>query len=299
MTCSMPKVLSLDKSLTVLEAIFQHRDGIGTRALAAELTLNVASVHNIAQTFCKRGYLRQDPDSKVFYPGIRLLLLGRHPSYMRSLSLAAAAIVDDVARKLNESVMLASMDHGRVLNLKYVPSRQALRVQEPEDMSQYAYCTAVGKLLLASMTENEFSNYLHEINFRVFTPHTINSTDRLRQEIAGVRAKSYAQTRDEFSEGISAVAVPIYDPWGTIVAGIGASAPTVRMDQEDFDVTLRELRVAASQIEEQWKASHQERAVRRVTRRSKTATTETPEAATVTIPPEPPANPPTPQEASS
>lgn len=276
----MPKVLSLDKSLTVLEAIFRHRDGIGTRALAAELKLNVASVHNIAQTFCKRGYLRQDPDSKAFYPGIRLLLLGRHPSYIRSLSQAASAIVDDVARKLNESVMLASMDHGRVLNLKYVPSRQALRVQESEDMSQYAYCTAVGKILLASMTETEFGIYLHETHFQTFTSTTINTPERLRHEIQVVREKGYAQTRDEFSEGISAIAVPIYDPWGTIVAGIGASAPTVRMDQEEFELTLRELRRAAGEIEQQWQASHQERAPRRTTRsRAATAATATQEAA--------------------
>ncbi len=277
----MPKVLSLDKSLTVLEAIFQHRDGIGTRALAAQLKLNVASVHNIAQTFCKRGYLRQDPDSKVFYPGIRLLLLGRHPSYIRSLSLSASAIVDDVARKLNESVMLASMDHGRVLNLKYVPSRQALRVQESEDMSQHAYCTAVGKILLTSMTETEFSIYLHEVHFQSFTPHTITTAERLRQEVQTVREKGYAQTRDEFCEGISAVAVPIYDPWGTIVAGIGASAPTVRMDHEDFAITLDELRRAATQIEEQWKASHQERTPRKVSRPRK-AVLETPEDSSAT-----------------
>lgn len=273
----MPRVLSLDKSLTVLEAIFQHRDGIGTRALAGQLKLNVASVHNIAQTFCKRGYLRQDPDSKVFYPGIRLLLLGRHPSYIRSLSLSASAIVDDVARKLNESVMLASMDHGRVLNLKYVPSRQALRVQESEDMSQHAYCTAVGKILLASMTETEFSIYQHEVRFQNFTPHTITTAERLQQEIQTVREKGYAQTRDEFCEGISAVAVPIYDPWGTIVAGIGASAPTVRMDHEDFAITLQELRLAATQIEEQWKASHQERTPRKVSRPRKSASADTTE----------------------
>lgn len=262
----MPKVLSLDKSLTVLEAIFQHRDGIGTRALAYQLKLNVASVHNIAQTFCKRGYLRQDPDSKVFYPGIRLLLLGRHPSYIRSLSLSATAIVDEVARKLNESVMLASLDHGRVLNLRYVPSSQALRVQESEDMSEHAYCTAVGKILLTLMSEAELSIYLHEIHFQALTPRTIVTAERLRQEIQSVREKGYAETHDEFCEGVSAVAVPIFDPWGTIVAAIGASAPSVRMDKENFEMTLQELRLAANRIEEQWKNSHQDRPLRKSTR---------------------------------
>ncbi len=249
----MPRVLSLDKSLSVLEAVFQSKDGIGTRALEQKLGYNVATVHNIARTFCQRGYLRQDPATRHFFPGMRLMLLGRHPSCLRSLAASASAIVDEVAECLNESVLLGSIAHGRVVNLKYVPGTQALRAQEPEDVSDHSYCTAFGKVLLASLTEAELEAYLRETRLERFTANTISTKEGLRDELERVRKQGYARTRDEYCEGISAVAVPIRDPWGGIIASLGASAPTLRMRKAgQFEKSLQELREAAVRIERIW-----------------------------------------------
>ena len=249
----MPKVLSLEKSLSVLEAVFQSKEGIGTRALQQKLGYNVATVHNIAMTFCARGYLNQDPASRHFFPGMRLMLLGRHPSYLRSLTASAAAVVDEISEQLNESVLLGSIDHGRVLNLKYVPGKQALRVHEPEDVSDHSYCTAFGKVLLASLPEAELDAYLRETRLEQFTPNTISTPEGLRAELHKVKKQGYAQTRDEYCEGISAVAVPIHDPWGSIIASIGASAPTLRMRKaRQFEESLKGLQSAAARIEKIW-----------------------------------------------
>jgi DNA-binding IclR family transcriptional regulator len=249
----MPKVLSLDKSLSVLEAVFQSKKGIGTRSLEKKLGYNVATIHNIAMTFCHRGYLRQDPLTRHFFPGMKLMLLGRHPSYLRSLTASAAAIVDEIADRLNESVLLGSIDHGRVLNLKYVPSKQALRVQEPEDVSKHSYCTAFGKVLLASLPEAELAVYFKETGLEQFTPHTISTEESLRVELQKVREQGYAMTGDEYCEGISAVAVPIHDPWGSIIASIGASAPTLRMKKpRQLEESLHSLQEAATRIERIW-----------------------------------------------
>lgn len=249
----MPKVLSLDKSLSVLESVFHSKDGIGTRALAQQLGYNVATIHNIAMTFCHRGYLRQDTQTRHFLPGMRLMLLGRHPSYLRSLTDSAGAIIDELAERLNESVLLGSIDHGRVLNLKYVPSKQALRVHEPEDVSDHSYCTAFGKVLLSSLAEPELAAYLQQTKLQQLTSNTIATPAKLRAELKQVRELGYAQTRDEYSEGVSAVAVPIHDPWGSIIASIGASAPTLRLQKAtQFEQTLKALREAASLIENIW-----------------------------------------------
>lgn len=249
----MPKVLTLDKSLSLLELVFSKRDGIGTRDIAYQLKMNVATAHNIARTFCSRGYLRQDPDTKAFYPGIRMMLLGRHPSYLRSLSLSASNTIEELAKKLNESVMLASIDHGHILNLKYIPSRQALRTQESDDMSDRSYCTAVGKILLTSLSETELDSYLHSTPFQRLTPRTLCEPQQIKNELTKVKAQGHAETRDEFCEGLTAVAVPVHDPWGNIVAAVGASAPSVRLQKAaQFDHTLNELRHAATEIERHW-----------------------------------------------
>ncbi|QYY36878.1 IclR family transcriptional regulator [Ruficoccus sp. ZRK36] len=249
----MPRVNTLDKSLSIMEAVFQAPDGIGTRALAAKLDLNVATVHNIARTFCERGYLRQDPKTKLFHPGARIPLMGRHPSGLRPLTLAAGPFVREAADILNESVLLGAIDHGRIINLQYIPSKQALRAHEPEDVSDHSHCTAFGKVLLASLPENELEIYLHHTPLAAFTRNTLNSVDALRAELVNVRQQGYAKTRDEFCEGISAVAVPIHSPWGHVIASIGTSAPSLRMNKDGlFDKCLSTLKKAAQEIETVW-----------------------------------------------
>jgi len=249
----MPKVLTLDKSLSVLEAIFYAENGIGTRTLAKNLDLNVATIHNIASTFCLRGYVRQDPESKRFQPGIRLMLMGRHPTYFRTLIAAARPIMQDLADKQKESVMIGSIDHGRIINLHYIPSKQALRVEEPEELRDLAYCTAVGKVLLASLTETELETYLQENPLHGFTPNTITKPEQLKKILPGIREQGFSMTNEELCEGISALAVPIKDPWGTTISSLGVSAPTLRLNKEEsIQNHLDALRNAAKEIEEAW-----------------------------------------------
>ncbi len=268
MVSFMPKVLSLEKSLTILEAVFESKSGIGTRAMQQKLGYNVATIHNIARTFCARGYLRQDPDTKLFFPGMRLMLLGRHPSYHYLLTESAAPIVEEVSEQMNESILLAAIDHGKIINLKYVACKQALLVQEPDDVSDHSYCTAFGKILLASLSEPELEAYLRNYPLRALTPRTLSTPELLKAELLKVKKNNYAQTRDEYSEGVSAVAVPIRDSWGTIIASIGASAPTLRMQKEGrFEHNLATLTDPAAKIERIWGKALSQESVKKITAR--------------------------------
>jgi len=247
----MPTVLTLDKSLSLLEAIVRSPQGLGTRALAKEFGLNVATVHNIAMTFVHRGYLRQDEHTRHFHAGLRLHLLGRAPASRQPLGAIARRVVQRLSAELNESVMLASMDSGYHLsNIAFAPSKQALRVQEPEDMSAFAHCTAVGKVLLAHLDDSHLATFLADRTLERHTDKTLTTRTALHREFAQIRTQGYGQTQDEFSIGVSAYAVPIRDPWGAVFAAIGASAPTLRMQKtETIKTTLAGLRASAAEIE--------------------------------------------------
>jgi len=249
----MPKVLSLEKSITLLETVLRHPDGIGTRALTQILGYNVATVHNIATTFRHRGYLQQDPKTKRFLPGIRLAMLGRHPLQTNPLISPVKNIIEKLAEDLNESILLGSIEFGRILNLLYVPSKQALRVHEPEDLSNHSHCTAFGKILLSSLSETDLETHLHGAKLQELTPSTLTTPEALMEELEKVRNQGYAQTTDEYCEGISALAVPIHDPWGATLASIGASAPTIRMQKKGvFHKNLTALQETAQIIENIW-----------------------------------------------
>lgn len=249
----MPTVLTADKTIDIIEAVASSPDGAGTRDLARRLSLNVATVHNIAKTLEARGYLRQSVTTRRFHPGLRLMLLGRHDRSLQAMAELARPHVDRVAAELDESVMLGVLNGAQVVNLHYVPSRQALRVDEPEDLGPIAHCTALGKLMLAHMSAEELEAYLDRAPLTKFTERTICTRERLLEALEEVRAEGCSSTRDELCDGVSALAVPIADPWGAIIAAIGASAPTIRMRLPgQRERTGRALVAAAKQVQRAW-----------------------------------------------
>jgi DNA-binding IclR family transcriptional regulator len=248
----MPRVLTVEKCFDLLECLAARDGGMGTRELARSLGVNVTTVHNIATTLVSKGYLEQDERTRRFRIGTRFLLMGQHARLHESLMRTAHPLVVNLAAKLNESVMLAMLEHGRAVNIDYVPSSQALRVHEPEVLGSLAYCTAVGKIMLASMTQAELEAYVQENPPQRHTAATLTQRAAILAAIAEVRNAGYAETRDELVEGGSALAVPVLDPNGRTVAALGASAPTIRLEGAERKRTLDALRVSARKITEAW-----------------------------------------------
>lgn len=245
----MPTVLTADKIVDILERIAAAPGGVGTRELARQLDLNVATVHNIAKTLEAKGYLQQSANNKHFHLGLRLMMLGRHQHYLESLTDVGRPIVDALATELNESVMLGALDQTRVINLHYRPSKQALRTHEPEDISSIAYCTAIGKLMLAHMSHQQLESYLAGISLKKFTPKTVTTMDALQKTLSAIRKDDFAAARDELCDGVSAMAAPVKDPWGKTIAAVAASAPTQRISQAgQWDHMRKVVTKAAQQI---------------------------------------------------
>lgn len=250
----MPSLLTLDKSLNLLEAVMRSDVGTGTRALAQQLGVNVTTTHNIAMTLVRRGYLRQDPVTRLFCPGMRLMHLGHHPTFQRFLSNAASGVVRRLATEINETVQLVVNEQGRFINLAYVSSTQSLAVNDLNEIkSRNAHATAYGKLLLAHAEPAAIESYIAHDGLVRQTPRTITDPDLFHAELARVREQGHSRTCDEWSEGVSALAVPVRDAWGTVFAALGASAPTVRMEKSGMvSKILAGLRAAADEIERLW-----------------------------------------------
>lgn len=245
----MPTVNTANKVVDILEAIASQNGGVGTRELARRLNMNVATVHNIARTLQERGYVKQDPNNKHFEIGSRLMLMSQHSQFLKTLLGSSKPIVEQVAANLNESIMLAGLEHGHVINLHYIPGSGALRVSEPQDVTEVAHCTASGKLMLAQMSADDLLQYLDQNKLKSYTPQTITRRKNLVDELNQIRQKGFSLSCDELCEGVSALAVPIIDPWNKVIAAIGAGVPTVRLNQTSYrKIVLKTLTDAAKSI---------------------------------------------------
>ena len=180
------------------------------------------------------------------------MVLSRHGNLNVELTQTAMPFVRQASEAIGESIMLSAVVDRRIIRVANLTSAKALSVQEPEDLSVVAYCTASGKVLLASMASHEMEEFLKNIAIVKYTPNTIHTLAKIRAEIEKVRHQGYATTFDELSEGVSALAVPVPDPWGHMAAAIGMSAPSIRLNDTLRSKALDALHAAAAEISRTW-----------------------------------------------
>ncbi len=248
----MATISSLDRGLDVLEAVARHGHGVGTRALAKELGISVTSVHNMATTLVRRGYLAQDERTRHFLPGPHLALLSRRGSLADDLVQAAMSRLEAAATASGESVMLAGIVGSRIVRLAFLSAPQTLSVREPDDLGAVAHCTATGKMLLSCLPAPDLTDFLRTAPLQRFTPRTIHKPAAIKAELERVRTQGFAGVTDELSDGVSALAVLVPGSAALLPAAIGISAPTVRYDSAMRTRVMRILRDIGAEIGAIW-----------------------------------------------
>jgi DNA-binding IclR family transcriptional regulator len=160
--------------------------------------------------------------------GVRLVRLAHAAWRQSSLAPIARPHVDALSRDVGETVHLAQLDNAQVL---YVDKRNA---REPVEMFSQAgkvgpaYCTGVGKAMLAHLPEADLRRILPQQSYHRFTAHTLTSEAALREELVAIRARGYAFDREEHEPGIICVALPILSAGGTVLGALSVTSTTGR-----------------------------------------------------------------------
>ena len=251
----MQRAATLDKSLDILEAIRESRaEGLGIREMSRRLNINPTTVHNLAWTLCERGYLQQNDKTRRFLLGPACAKLAQGDAPFRDLAQLAEPLVRRCQDDLDETVMLAALHGCEIAPLVYLPSSQSLRVHEPNVMAEHAYGTAVGKMLLSTLNEEDLEAYMRAYPPYPFTATTVATPRAVRAALREVRERGCAETHDELTTGVSALAVLIeQSAEPPCTAALAASAPTVRLDEGRARKTLETLRHYAQLIGRVWR----------------------------------------------
>ena len=226
--------------------------GFGRPARFAELldrgTYPKATLYRFLQTLTSQRMLAYDPDRQTYAPGIRLVRLAHAAWLQSSLAPIARPHLDMLSRDLGETVHLAQLDASQVL---YVDKRNA--AQPVEMFSQAgkvgpAYCTGVGKAMLAFLPEDALERAISQQSYHRFTAQTLTDPQALRAELAAIRARGHALDREEHEPGIICVAVPILTERGRVLGALSVTGPTSRTDLDQLDRLAPRLRRTAEDI---------------------------------------------------
>jgi IclR family pca regulon transcriptional regulator len=237
-------VQSLERGLAVIRAFDRSHPELSLSEVAAATGVTRAAARRFLLTLAELGYVRSD--GRFFSLSPRVLELGY--AYLSSLSLPEVAEphLERLVAEVNESSSMSVLDAFDVVYVARVPTSRIMTVAINVGTRFPAYATSMGRVLLAGLPDDELEAYLKNIRLDRLTARTVSTAAALRTELQRVRAQGWAMVDQELGEGLRAVAAPIRDRAGRVVAAVNVSAHASRTTLERIRRDLVPPLVAAA-----------------------------------------------------
>lgn len=220
---------TVHKAVQLLRALAEPPETAGVTELARRLGLQKSVVHSLLATLAYHGLVEQDPETRQYRLGMGVFQLGQVVARRLSLHNVARPVMEELANQVLHSVHLVSRQ-GRIgvcVEEVIPPGRFRLTLNPGSTAPLHA--GASFKAILAFLTVTEIDDYLNTPLER-FTDATICDPRRLREELAAIRRQGYAVSHGELCPGASAVAAPIRNHDGRVVASISVAELTPQLE---------------------------------------------------------------------
>lgn len=244
---------SLQKALDILELFWKHHDELSLSEMATLSKYNKATIFRIVSTLIKRGYLKQEKKRGKYSLGnVFLEYSGIVKGNVEIRDLAIPYLLE-LSRLVKESVIIAIWDGKNSVFTETFHetsySSGPLKVIPEEGTSIPLYCTCLGKIILANMSEDESTRYLNSIKLEKRTPNTIIGVSILRSQFPEIRNENIAYDDEEYVLGVKGVASGIRDKHNNIVGAICVIGPSVRLSKDavkNMALTVRSFAIRIS-----------------------------------------------------
>ena len=247
-------VRSLERGLAVIRAFDAAHPSLTLSEVATRTRITRAAARRFLLTLQELGYVRTD--GRRFSLTARVLELGY--AYLSSLTLPEVAEphLEALVAQVNESSSMSVLDGTDIVYVARVPVRRIMTVSISVGTRFPAYATSMGRVLLAGLSDDALEEYLSSLRPRQLTSRTITSPETLRAELARVRAQGWALVNQELEEGLRAVAAPVRDPEGRVVAAVNISTHATRTLESMRRDLLPPLLATTARIEADLKVHH-------------------------------------------
>ncbi len=239
---------SLARGLLVIQAFTPQTPQMSISQLAVKTGISRAAVRRCLYTLAKLGFAGAEEGSRYALRP-HMLALSNSYSASNSLSTAAQPILERMSAALHESFSVATLDGDEIV---YIARSAVSRVMSDDlhiGSRLPAYCTSIGRVLLAYMPAEQLEQYLARVVLTPHTARTVSSVEKLRLALRNVRRHGYALVDQEFEVGLRSIAVPVYSPTGRVVATINLSGSAPRISLYEMQTRfLPHLRNAATEL---------------------------------------------------
>jgi len=236
------KIKSINRAIGILEMMANQPREMGITELAEIMGIRKGTIHRFLSTLKETKFVQQNPENKKYSLGIRAFEIGKAVQLEKIYRDIMLPYLRNLLSRCGETVNAAILDYDEIVYIISLESKNFLRFHIQEGSRLPATCTALGKVLLSSLSEDNLEvMFPKKESFKILTPNSINNMAKLRKVLREVRKKGYAIDKEEAFLGVQCIAAPVRDNKGEIISAISISTPSIRMSQDKRGYLLKSL----------------------------------------------------------
>jgi DNA-binding IclR family transcriptional regulator len=240
-------VQSVDRAVTVLE-ILARQGSAGVTELAAEIGVHKSTAFRLLSALERRGLVEQAEDRGKYELGFGLVQLASSVPHRLDVVRQARPVCERLAADVGETVNIAVIRACYAVNLDQVRGPSTVSVQNWVGQPTPLHATSSGKVLIAHLAAAQRRALIDQAGLEAFTDQTVRSRRALETQLAAARADGYAITVEELEAGLNAIAAPVLDFGGAVVAAVSLSGPAYRLDRSRLHELSQPIMDAADRI---------------------------------------------------
>lgn len=245
-------IRAAERTMQILNCFQMNREELSIAEIANMVGLPKSSTHRFLVTMELNGFLEANPDTHNYCLGSRIISLGSIAISRVKLAEKGRPYLLELSKALQSTVHTVVMNQGEAIYVAKVEDKNSITIISSEVGKRVPlYCTAVGKVLLSSLSREEIKELYHDSNkLKPYTQNTITDLQELQDHIQQVRENNYALDNEEIEAGLRCVAAPVRNHEGRIIAAISVSSFTQKFSTERLPEIINLVQTTAKKISE-------------------------------------------------
>lgn len=245
---SLYLVKSIQRAGLLLEALADKEPELGIAELSRKTGLNQSTVHRLLGTLNSLNFIDQNSNNRKYRLGLKLFELGNSIVNKIDIVQLATPYMKELSKKYNEAINLAILDKDKIVYIHKIESATTLKLDLKLGSRHPAYCTGLGKVLLAYLREDELNFYLERVKLKKFTSNTITNQAKFKEELILIRQQGYVFDNEEYVRGVCCLAAPVRDYTNKVCAALSIAIPSVRLKDNDIPLMIKNIIATANEI---------------------------------------------------
>jgi IclR family KDG regulon transcriptional repressor len=245
------RVQVLDRTFEIINKLAEIHSGLSVTELAVQLGLHKSTAHRLLMVLESNRFVERDEDGGKYHLGSRIMELGLSALSRLDVCEIAKPYLRNLVEEAGETAHMGVLRGGEVVSVVNVESSQTLRTPATVGTRTPVHCTSLGKAIMAFSPSEAVDIYLRDGMLKAYTPNTITSMRRFREELRATQIRGYAIDNEEREVGLRCIGAPVHNSDGEVIAAISIAGPAVRILDESIPalssaVTETAARISAS-----------------------------------------------------